>query len=96
MKESYPEFNENKHNWKYACSTPRGGLAGGDDVYVCTQCGYETLNPQKYAEGCPNPDGDVTCPKCAPHPKHKKGMCIFACDCQEDNESKYAGGTPSD
>ena len=84
----------NKHNWEHACQTPRGGLVGGDSVYVCTQCGMETLSPSRYKDGCPNPNGDVTCPKCYPHPKHPNGKCRFACWCKEDNEDCYKGGTP--
>lgn len=90
------QLGKDKHIWKVACSTPSGGLAGGDDVYVCTQCGMETLEPYKYVVGCPNPNGEkVTCPSCSPHPKHPSGKCRFACGCKAGNEDRYLGGTPA-
>lgn len=81
------------HNWEHACNTPSGGLAGDDPVYVCTQCGMETLSPQ-YKKGCKNPNRNVACPKCSPHPKHPSGKCRFVCSCEEDNEDLYGGAMP--
>lgn len=43
-----------KHNWKYAYRTPQGGLAGGDDCYLCLNCGDQTIVPSQEIEGCPN------------------------------------------
>lgn len=77
-----------KHEWKVACKTPQGGLAGGDDIFVCTHCGAETLEPSQNVDGCPTPRRNVTCPKCYPHPVHTKGKCRFACNCQHGTQRK--------
>lgn len=37
-----------EHKFEYACQTPRGGLAGGDDCYICVHCGMMTTEPTDY------------------------------------------------
>ena len=84
------EEKRNRHKWKYACNTPAGGLAGDEEIYVCIHCGQETNNTDKESLYCPTPEKDVQCPDCKPHPKHRKGKCVFACGCKTDNEPEGA------
>jgi hypothetical protein len=84
------EEKRKTHEWGYACNTPAGGLAGDEEIYVCIHCGQETNDTDKESLNCPTPDKDVQCPDCKPHPKHKKGKCIFACWCKTDNEPEGA------
>lgn len=67
------------HEWICACQTPSGGDAGGEDVFVCTHCGKESIDIEK-EDRCKTPENDATCPRCFPHPKHE-GKCVFACPC---------------
>lgn len=39
-----------KHNWKFAYITPQGGLSGGDDCYLCLNCGDQTILPNHHKD----------------------------------------------
>lgn len=80
------------HDWSFACVTPQGGAAGGDDIYVCLSCGRETNNVvlERQLSG-PCMGTGKACPGCKlKHPEHT-GPCPYRCGCRVLSKQRTLG-----
>lgn len=49
--EGYIEI-KGTHDWECVGRVPSGGIAGGDDIFKCSNCGRTTLEPRRHIKGC--------------------------------------------